>query len=60
MVARSSSEAKFRAMACGTGELMWLRILLKEIGSFNSKPMILHYDNTTMEHTAKILFIMRS
>jgi len=36
MIARSNAEAKFRAMAQGVCETLWLKILLKELG-FDSK-----------------------
>lgn len=45
MVARSSAEAEFRAMAHGVCELLWLKIWLKELGHDSNDPMILYCDN---------------
>jgi hypothetical protein len=45
VVARSSAEAEFRAMAHGVCEILWLKILLKELG-FDSKDFVcLYCDN---------------
>jgi hypothetical protein len=45
VVARSSAEAEFRAMAHGVCEILWLKILLKELG-FDSKDSVrLYCDN---------------
>jgi hypothetical protein len=45
VVARSSAEAEFRAMAHGVCELLWLKSLLKELGFDNKEPMKLCCDN---------------
>jgi hypothetical protein len=45
VVARSTSEAEFRAMAHGICEILWLRILLMELGIYRSKPVMLYCDN---------------
>jgi hypothetical protein len=45
VVARSTAEAEFRAMAHGVCELLWLKILLMELGLFKEKPMLLYCDN---------------
>lgn len=45
VVARSSAEAEFRAMAHGVCELLWLKSLLKELGFDNKEPMKLYCDN---------------
>ena len=45
MVARSTTEAEFRAMAHGICEILWLRILLMELGLYRSKPLMLYCDN---------------
>jgi hypothetical protein len=45
VVARSTAEAEFRAMAHGICEILWLKILLLELGLFQTKPMILYCDN---------------
>jgi hypothetical protein len=42
---RSTAEAKFRSMASGLCELMWLRILLMELRLFNNSPLLLYCDN---------------
>ena len=39
VVARSSAEAEFRAMAHEIYELLWLKALLKEIGFTSEDPM---------------------
>jgi hypothetical protein len=45
VVARSSAEAEFRAMAHGICELLWLKILLKELGYDCNESMSLYCDN---------------
>ena len=45
VVARSTAEAEFRSMASGLCELMWLRILLSELGLFDGGPLQLFCDN---------------
>jgi hypothetical protein len=45
VVARSTAEAEFRAMAQGVCEVLWLKILLLELGLFKEKPMLLYCDN---------------
>ena len=45
MVARSSAEAEFRAVAHGICEIMWIRRLLKELKMGSSSPMKLYCDN---------------
>ena len=45
VVARSTAEAEFRSMASGLCELMWLRILLSELGLFDGGPLQLYCDN---------------
>ena len=45
VVARSSSEAEFRAMAAGVCELLWVKIILKDLKVQRSKPMKLYCDN---------------
>ena len=44
-VARSSTEAKYRALANTTSELFWLRWLLKDLGVSTSSATSLYYDN---------------
>jgi hypothetical protein len=45
VVARSTAEAEFRSMAHGVCEVLWLRIMLMELGLFQSKPLMLYCDN---------------
>jgi hypothetical protein len=45
VVARSTAEAEFRAMASGLCELMWLRILLTELHLYCDAPLQLYCDN---------------
>ena len=45
MVARSSAEAKFRAMAQGVCELLWLKIILEDLKVKWEEPMRLYCDN---------------
>lgn len=44
VVTRSSAEAKFRTIAHGVCEMLWLKILLKELG-FDSKDLMRLYCN---------------
>jgi transposase InsO family protein len=45
VVARSTAEAEFRSMAHGVCEVLWLRILLTELGLFQDMPLMLYCDN---------------
>ena len=45
VVARSSAEAEFRAMAHGVCELIWIRRVLKELKIGFEEPMLLYCDN---------------
>ena len=45
MVARSSAEAEFRAMTHGICELIWIRIILSDLGIKWKEPMKLYCDN---------------
>lgn len=45
VVARSSAEAEYRAMALGVSELLWTRSLLGELGFLPTGPMKLFCDN---------------
>ena len=45
VLARSNAEAEFRAMAQGICELLWLRILLKDLKVEEKGPMRLYCDN---------------
>lgn len=42
---RSSAEAEYKGMVHGICELLWLRILLTEIGFKPKEPMLLYCDN---------------
>ena len=45
VVARSSAEAEFRSLANGVSELLWLKLLLKELQVATKSPMKLYSDN---------------
>ena len=45
VVTRSSAKAEYRSMVHGTCELLWLKILLTEIGFKPREPMLLYCDN---------------
>jgi hypothetical protein len=45
VVARSTAEAEYRAMAHGVSEGLWLRRLLLKLGLFEDKPIMLYCDN---------------
>ena len=45
VVARSSAEVEYRAMSHGVCELLWLRILMGELGFNLEKPVNLYCDN---------------
>lgn len=45
MVARSSAEAEYRAMAHGICELLWLKRFMQEIGMKAANPLMLYCDN---------------
>jgi len=48
VVARSSVEAEFRAMAQGVCELLWMRIILNDLQVACEEPMILYCDNKSV------------
>ncbi|XP_035551139.1 uncharacterized mitochondrial protein AtMg00810-like [Juglans regia] len=52
-VARSSTEAEYRAMAVTTCELVWLQQLLHDLGISHTDPMILYCDNQSALHIAQ-------
>ena len=52
-VARSSTEAKYRALANTTSELFWLRWLLKDLGVSTSSTTPLYCDNQSTIHIAR-------
>ncbi|KAJ9562057.1 hypothetical protein OSB04_007217 [Centaurea solstitialis] len=53
VVSRSSTEAKYRAMAVTTSEIVWLRWLLSDMGVDVSQPTPLHCDNKSAMQIAK-------
>ncbi|KAB2632525.1 hypothetical protein D8674_028772 [Pyrus ussuriensis x Pyrus communis] len=52
VVARSSAEAEYRAMASTACELIWLKGLLCDLGVFNHQSMSLFCDNQAAMHIA--------
>ncbi|XP_068331522.1 uncharacterized protein [Pyrus communis] len=52
VVARSSAEAEYRAMASTACELIWLKSLLLTLGFPHQQPMSLHCDNQVAMHIA--------
>ena len=51
-VARSNTEAKYRALADTTSGLLWLRWLLENLGVFTSSVTPLYCDNQSVIHIA--------
>jgi hypothetical protein len=45
VVARSTAEAEYRAMAHGVCEVLWLKIILMELGLFQAGPLMMYCDN---------------
>jgi Reverse transcriptase (RNA-dependent DNA polymerase)/gag-polypeptide of LTR copia-type/Integrase core domain/GAG-pre-integrase domain len=52
VVARSSAEAEYRAMASTASELVWIKQLLHDMGFNYNKPMIMYCDNQAARHIA--------
>lgn len=52
-IARSSSEAEYRAIANAASEVTWVVRLLQEFGLSDLKPVTLHCDNISAIHIAK-------
>ncbi|KAM2954379.1 hypothetical protein FF1_032665 [Malus domestica] len=52
VIARSSAEAEYRAMAATACELIWLKGLLSDLGFPSSTPMTLMCDNQAAMHIA--------
>ena len=53
IVARSSAEAKYHALALSICEGMWLKRLLKELGILSTDPMKVFCDNSANINIAK-------
>ena len=47
IVARSSTEAEYRALASTVAELCWIRMILKDLGVYLSLPPMLWCDNVS-------------
>jgi hypothetical protein len=45
VVARSTAEAEYRAIALSLCEMLWLKLLLKELWLLRNETMMLHCDN---------------
>ncbi|KAM7531655.1 hypothetical protein LguiB_035065 [Lonicera macranthoides] len=45
VVSRSSAEAEYRGMAAGIQELLWLKLLMTDLGFPPKEPMVLYCDN---------------
>jgi len=52
VVARSSAEVKFRAMAHSVCELLWLQIILNDLKVAYEEPMTLYCDNKSASSIA--------
>ena len=52
VVARSNTEAGYRALADATSELLWLRWLLADMGAPQTTSTPIHYDNRSAIHIA--------
>ena len=52
VVARSSAEAEYRAIASTASELIWIKQLLKDMGITSDQPMKMYCDNNSARHIA--------
>ena len=59
MVDCSSAEAKYRAMAHITYDLIWIQSLLSEMGVVFNQSMVMYSDNRQLCILPTILYIMR-
>ncbi|GJY62094.1 retrovirus-related pol polyprotein from transposon TNT 1-94 [Tanacetum coccineum] len=53
IVSRSSAKAEYRSMALTTGELKWLKRLLKSFGIHHPQPMLLYCDSQGALHISR-------
>ncbi|GJY03915.1 retrovirus-related pol polyprotein from transposon TNT 1-94 [Tanacetum coccineum] len=53
IVSRSSAEAEYLSMALTTGELKWLKGLLKSFGIHHPQPMLLYCDSQAALHISR-------
>jgi hypothetical protein len=51
-MARSSTEAEYRAMISMTSELTWIKQLFADLGIKNQEPMKMYCDNQAASHIA--------
>uniref|UniRef100_A0A3Q7EGE5 Reverse transcriptase Ty1/copia-type domain-containing protein n=1 Tax=Solanum lycopersicum TaxID=4081 RepID=A0A3Q7EGE5_SOLLC len=60
-VSRSSTEAKYRALAAATSEMTWIEHLIREIGCYTTSFPILWYDNLSATYlTSNPIFHFRT
>lgn len=52
MLVSSSFEVEYRTMAHEISELVWLKILLQELGFTHNDPMVLHCDSMAAQYIA--------
>lgn len=55
LVARSSAEAEFRAIAHGICEVLWIKRLLEDLKISDSSPMTVYCDNKAAISIAHVL-----
>ena len=61
VVSRSSTEAKYRALAAATSEMTWIEHLIREIGCYTTSFPILWYDNLSATYlTSNPIFHFRT
>jgi hypothetical protein len=49
-ISRSSAEAEYRAMASTSAELTWISFILRDIGLYQSRPLVQFCDNLSALH----------
>ncbi|KAL3846245.1 hypothetical protein ACJIZ3_003648 [Penstemon smallii] len=52
-IARSSTEAEYKALAIATCEILWLQSLLRDLRIFSSSPPVLYCDNLGATYLSK-------